>query len=245
MSASPRRTSDVLVIIPAHNEAEALKGVLDELQARAHAFDVVVVNDGSTDATAAVARMAGYRVLDLCLNLGIGGAVQAGFKYAREQGYEIAVQMDGDGQHPADQVELLVAPVRAGECEMSIGSRFLGGNDEYEGSRWRRMGTRLLSWICVLVTGQRITDATSGFRAFGPRALRYLATYYPADYPEPETIVLLHRQRLVIKEVSVRMRPRQAGQSSISGVRAVSYMAQVSLSLLLAVFKEGPEQHPA
>lgn len=243
-AATPRRGGEVLVIVPVHNEAEALGGVLAELRQYGAAYDVVVVNDGSTDKTAAVARAAGYPVLDLCLNLGIGGAVQAGFKYALERGYAIAVQMDGDGQHRADQIEALVAPVRASECEMSNGSRFLGDGD-YEGSVSRRLGTRFLSWLCALVTGQRITDATSGFRAFGPRALRYLVSYYPADYPEPEAVVLLSRRGLPIREVPVRMRPRQAGRSSIGGARTVYYMAKVSVALLLAVFKEGPTRQAA
>ncbi|MDZ4278024.1 MAG: glycosyltransferase family 2 protein [Dehalococcoidia bacterium] len=245
MSAPPRqRRSDVLVIVPVHNEAETLGDVLAELREHAPAYDVVVVNDGSTDATEAVARAAGYHVLDLCLNLGIGGAVQAGFKYALERGYAIAVQMDGDGQHRPDEIDALVAPVRAGSCEMCIGSRFLDDVD-YDGSVWRRLGTRFLSRVCALVTGLHITDATSGFRAFGPNALRYLASYYPADYPEPEAIVLLSRRGLPIREVPVRMRPRLAGQSSISGIQTVYYMAKVSLSLLLAVFKEGSARQAA
>lgn len=243
-SPAARRAGEVLVIVPVHNEAEALPEVLAELRQQAPGCDVVVVNDGSTDETAAAARAAGCRVLDMCFNLGIGGAVQAGFKYALEHGYAIAVQMDGDGQHPPDQIEALVAPVRAGDCEMSVGSRFLDDGD-YDGSVWRRIGTRFLSWFCTLATGQRISDATSGFRAFGPRALRYLASYYPADYPEPEAIVLMSRRGLPIREVAVRMRPRQAGQSSISGVGAIYYMAKVSLSLLLAVFKEGPTRQVA
>lgn len=234
----------VLIIVPAHNEAEALPAVLAELRAHAPAYDVVVVNDGSADATSQVARSAGFRVLDMCFNLGIGGAVQAGFKYAVERGYGIAVQMDADGQHPAEQIELLVAPVRAGECDLCIGSRFLD-HGQYDGSVWRRFGTRYLSQICTLVSGQRITDATSGFRAFGPRALRYLSAYYPSDYPEAESIVLLSRRGLTMREVPVRMRPRQAGKSSISGAATVYYMAKVSLSLLLAVFKEGPRRQAA
>jgi hypothetical protein len=241
---SGARRGDALVIVPAHNEAEALGGVLDELRRDAPECDVLVVNDGSTDASAGVARRAGVPVLDLCFNLGIGGAVQAGFKYALERGYTFAVQVDGDGQHRAGEIASLLAPVRAGECELAIGSRFLTGG-EYEGSGWRRAGTGFLSLVCRLVTGQRITDATSGFRAFGPRALRYLASYYPADYPEPEAVVLLSRRGLAIREVPVRMRPRAAGRSSIRGPLAVYYMAKVSLSLLLAVFKEGPGRQAA
>lgn len=240
MSVVGRRCSDVLVIIPVLNEAEALPTVLDELRRQAPFCDVVVVNDGSTDQTAAVARAAGFRVLDMLFNLGVGGAVQAGFKYALERGYSIAVQLDGDGQHPADQIEKLVAPVRADECDMALGSRFLEDNG-YEGGAWRRVGTRFLSWICALVTGQRITDATSGFRAFGPRALRYLASYYPADYPEPEAVVLLGRRGLRIREVPVHMRPRQGGRSSLGGIAGMYYMAKVTLALLIAVFKEGPD----
>lgn len=230
-----------LVIVPAHNEAAALPDVLEELRQHGSGYDVVVINDGSTDATARVAREAGFRVIDMCFNLGIGGAVQAGFKYALDRGYSIAVQMDGDGQHPADQIERIIAPVRAGACELCIGSRFLEHTD-YEGSFWRRLGTRYLSRVCTMVTGQRITDATSGFRAVGPRALRYLAWHYPADYPEPESIVLLSRHGLPIQEVPVQMRPRLAGKSSISGVATLFYMAKVSLSVLLAVVKEGPKR---
>ncbi len=234
------RTNDVLVVVPVHNEALSLGAVLGELRAHAADCDVVVVNDGSTDATAAVARAAGVPVLDLCFNIGIGGAVQAGFKYALERDYRIVVQLDGDGQHLAEEIAALIEPVCAGRCEMAIGSRFVEGSAYYDGSAARRLATKLLSRICGALTGQRITDATSGFRAYGPRALRYLAAYYPADYPEPEAIVLLSRRGLPICEVPVRMRVRQGGQSSIRGTRAVYYMTKVTLSLLLAAFKEGP-----
>ncbi len=234
------RRNDVLVIVPVHNEALSLGAVLSELRAQAPDCDVVVVNDGSTDATPEVARAAGVPVIDLCFNLGIGGAVQAGFKYALERDYPIVVQLDGDGQHLPEEIAALIAPVRAGQCEMSIGSRFTGGRGDYDGSALRRLATNVLSRICGAVTGQRFTDATSGFRAYGPRALRYLAAYYPADYPEPEAIVLLSRRGLAIREVPVRMRARQGGRSSISGTRIVYYMAKVTLSLLLAAFKEGP-----
>ena len=242
----PRRRADVLIIVPAYNEGAALGGVLEELQREVPNYDVVVVNDGSIDDTAAVARSAGYEVVDLSFNLRIGGAVQAGFKYALEHEYPIAVQMDGDGQHPADQVEALVAPVRAGECEMTIGTRFLreSGSD-YEVDFWRRVGIRFLSWICTTVTRQTFTDASSGFRAFGPRALRFFAAYYPADSPEPVAIVLLNRRGFPIQEVPVRMRPRQAGESSIGGFSAAYYMIKVSLALLLAVFKSGPANETA
>lgn len=235
---------DVLVIVPVHNEAEALGGALADLREHAPACAVLVVDDGSTDETAAIARAAGAPVLHLAINVGVGGAVQAGFRYALERGYDYAVQFDGDGQHPAGEIEALLAPVRAGECEMAIGSRFLAG-PAYEGSVWRALGTRLLSTICRLVTGLRITDATSGFRAYGPQALRYLATYYPADYPEPESVVLLSRRGMAVREIAVSMRPRQGGRSSIGGLGAAYYMAKVSLSLLLAVFKEGPRKQAA
>ena len=234
------RTSDVLVVVPVHNEALSLGAVLDELRAHAPDCHVVVVNDGSTDATADVARAAGVPVLDLCFNIGIGGAVQAGFKYALERDYGIVVQLDGDGQHLAEEIAALIEPVRAGRCEMAIGSRFVEGSADYEGSAVRRLATKSLSRLCWALSGQRITDATSGFRAYGPGALRYLAAYYPADYPEPEAIVLLSRRGLPICEVPVRMRVRQGGRSSIRGTRTVYYMTKVTLSLLLAAFKEGP-----
>jgi glycosyltransferase involved in cell wall biosynthesis len=234
------RQRDVLVVVPVHNEALSLGAVLGELRTHAPDCVVVVVNDGSTDTTSDVVRAAGVPVIDLCFNVGIGGAVQAGFKYALERGYQIVVQLDGDGQHAPEEIASLIEPVRAGQCEMAIGSRFTDGRGDYDGSRLRRFGTHLLSRICGLVTGQRITDATSGFRAYGPAALRYLASYYPADYPEPEAIVLLSRRGLAIREVPVSMRPRQGGRSSISGTQTIYYMAKVTLSLLLAVFKEGP-----
>jgi hypothetical protein len=229
------------VIIPAYNEARSLPGVLREVRAAAPDFDVLVVNDGSGDETSEVARSEGCAVLDLCFNLGIGGAVQAGFKYAVEGGYDVAVQVDGDGQHPADQIEALSRPILEEGFDMAVGSRYLVPG-RYEGGRLRRLGNTVLSRMCSLLSGQGVTDSTSGFRAYGPRALAYLARRYPTDYPEPESIVLLTRRGMRITEVPVRMRERQYGRSSITGLRPLYYMVKVGLALVLDVIKEAPRR---
>jgi glycosyltransferase involved in cell wall biosynthesis len=235
-------TTDVprtLLIVPAYNEEASLAIVLPELREVAPQFDVVVVNDGSSDATADVARSLGYPVLDLSFNLGIGGAVQTGFKYAFDKGYDVAVQIDSDGQFPPDQIELLVGLVLNEGWDMVIGSRYLA-EPGYEGSHLRRFGNFVLSQLCTLFSGHKITDSTSGFRAYSRRALEYLAAYYPPDYPEPESIVFLARQGLRIHEVPVAMRQRQAGTSSIGGLKPLTYMSKVSLALTLNILKEKP-----
>lgn len=231
----PRR----LVIVPALNEARSLRAVLREVRGAAPGFDLLVVNDGSVDETSEVARSEGCAVLDLCFNLGIGGAVQAGFKYAVEGGYDVAVQVDGDGQHPADQIQALSRPILEEGFDMVVGSRYLVA-DHYGGGRLRRLGNAALSRMCSLFSRQRVTDSTSGFRAYSPRALAYLAHRYPADYPEPESIVLLARRGMRIRESPVKMRERRYGSSSIVGVRPLYYMAKVGLALLLDVIKEAP-----
>jgi len=228
-----------LVIIPAYNEARSLPDVLREVRAAAPGFDLLVVNDGSADETSEVARSEGCAVLDLCFNLGIGGAVQAGFKYAVEGGYDVAVQVDGDGQHPADEIEALSRPILEEGCDMAVGSRYLAPG-RYEGGRLRRLGNAVLSRMCSFLSGQRVTDCTSGFRAYSARALAYLAHRYPADYPEPESIVLLARQGMLIREMPVKMRERRYGRSSITGVRPLYYMTKVGLALLLDIIKEAP-----
>jgi hypothetical protein len=228
-----------LVIIPAFNEARSLPGVLREVRAAAPDFEVLIVNDGSADETPEIARSEGCAVLDLCFNLGIGGAVQAGFKYAVEGGYDVAVQVDGDGQHPADQIEALSRPILEEGYDMVVGSRYLASS-RHEGGRLRRFGNVVLSRMCSFLSGQRVTDSTSGFRAYSARALAYLAHRYPTDYPEPESIVLLARRGLRIKEAPVRMRERQYGRSSITGVRPLYYMTKVGLALVLDVIKEAP-----
>jgi glycosyltransferase involved in cell wall biosynthesis len=237
-NATPKR-SRALLIVPAYNEEASLRSVLQELREVAPQFDVVVVNDGSSDSTSAIAKSLGVPVLDLCINLGIGGAVQTGFKYALEKGYETAVQVDSDGQFPPDRIASLVALVLEDGFDMVIGSRYLE-DAGYDGSPLRRLGNFILSKIATLFSRQKITDATSGFRAYSRRALDYLATYYPPDYPEPESIVFLARQGLKIREEPVAMRPRQGGVSSIGGLRPLSYMSKVSLALTLNALKERP-----
>ncbi len=222
----------LLAIVPAFNEAPSLPGVVAAIRAGLPGCDVCVVDDGSTDGTAAAAAGLGATVLRCPLNLGIGGAVQLGYLWARARGYDAAVQVDGDGQHDPAFLPALLAPVLSGEADVAIGSRFLGEGG-YRSTLLRRAGIRYLSGFLRLRCGVRVTDPTSGFRAAGRRAIALYADCYPPDYPEPEAIPLARRARLRIVEVPVRMAERRHGRSSISPWRSLYYLVKVSLALLL------------
>ena len=193
---------------------------------------IVVIDDGSTDDTAAKARAAGAAVLSLPINLGIGGAVQAGYRYARRIGATVAVQIDGDGQHDPGEVHRIVEPVLRGTADLVVGSRWLG-RGAYDAPPNRRLGMRVLSRAVTWRAGQRFTDTTSGFRAAGQRAIDLFAEEYPSDFPEVETLVLATKRRLRVAEVPVAMRPRKHGNSSIAGLRSAYYMLRVLLVLVL------------
>ena len=222
----------VLAIIPAYNEATALPGVLRDLQEHLPCADVVVVNDGSTDTTSAVAKAQGAWVVDLPINLGIGGAVQTGFIFAHRGDYDVAFQLDGDGQHLASELPRIIDPVVAGDFDAVIGSRFLGVRS-YRVPWSRRLGIQALNLVCSILSGTRVTDATSGFRAYNRTAIALLARTYPQDYPEPEVIITLRKHRLRVSEVPVRMQARLAGRSSITPIRSTYYMAKVTLALVI------------
>jgi glycosyltransferase involved in cell wall biosynthesis len=222
----------VAVIVPAFNEAPNLPGLAEALRAHAPGCEVCVVDDGSTDDTAAVASRLGWTVLRLPVNLGIGGAVQAGYLWARDRGHDVAVQIDGDGQHDPAFLGALLAPIQAGAADVVIGSRFLSDGG-FRSTLVRRAGIRYLSWFLRLRCGARIVDTTSGFRAAGRRAIDLFARYYPSDYPEPEAIALARRAGLRLAEVPVRMHQRAHGASSITALRTLYYLVKVSLALLL------------
>ncbi len=229
----------VLAIVPAYNEARSLPAVLGTLHAKAPDCDVCVVDDGSTDGTGEVARRHGATVLANPFNLGIGGAVQAGYLWARDRGYDAAVQIDGDGQHDPGYIAAAIAPVREGRADLVIGSRFLepGG---FRSTSLRRSGIRYLSWLLRLRCGARVTDPTSGFRAAGRRAIELFAGQYPPDYPEPESVALATRRGLRVAEVPVRMEPRTHGESSITAWRTLYYLVKVTLALLLLPVVRAP-----
>jgi len=220
----------VLAIVPALNEEASVARVVAEL--RGAGLDVLVVDDGSTDGTAAVARGAGATVVSLPFNLGIGGAVQTGYLAALEGGYDVAIQVDGDGQHPAEEIAKLMPHLQHDGVDLVIGSRFLAGTD-YRPSTARRMGIGLFAWLVSRIVGVPMTDTTSGFRAAGPRAIRLFARSYPHDYPEVEAVLLASRAGLTVREVSVRMRERQGGVSSITPLRAGYYMVKVLLAVTM------------
>ena len=222
----------VAATVPAFNEARNLERLAEALRTRAPGCDVCVVDDGSSDGTARVAASLGLSVLRLPLNLGIGGAVQAGYLWAWERGYDVAVQIDGDGQHDPAFLEALVAPVADGRADVVIGSRFLAEGG-FRSTAVRRAGIRYLSWFLRLRCGVRVTDPTSGFRAAGRRAIELFARYYPSDYPEPEAIALARRAGLRVEEVPVRMQERAHGVSSITALRTLYYLVKVSLALVL------------
>jgi glycosyltransferase involved in cell wall biosynthesis len=230
----PRRVA----IVPALNEEHSVGRVIDELRAFDAGLDVVVVDDGSTDETAATARAKGAHVLRLPFNIGIGGAVQTGFRFAYENGYDLAVRVDGDGQHDPAQLAAVVDPVVRGDADIAVGSRF--ARDEkrgYRSSRSRRIGIRLLASVVSRITGQRVTDTTSGFQALNRRAIELFARDYPHDYPEVEATVMVFRHRLTLLEVPVEMRERGGGRSSITALRSVYYMVKVLLALFVGLFR--------
>jgi glycosyltransferase involved in cell wall biosynthesis len=225
-----------IAIVPAYNEERNIGRVVDELRAFDAELDVVVVSDGSFDNTTAVAAERGAHVVALPFNLGIGGAVQTGFKYAYEHGYELVVRCDGDGQHIPAELPKVLAPVLAGEADIAVGSRFAGG-EGYRSSATRRIGIRLLALIVSAIARQRVTDTTSGFQALNRKALELFAADYPHDYPEVEGMVMTIKHRLRLREVPVAMREREHGRSSITALRSIYYMAKVLTALFVGLFR--------
>lgn len=234
-----KNKGNILIIIPAFNEEESVGKVIEEVRAYFPEADTLVVNDGSTDFTSEKAKARGGMVLDLPFNLGIGGAMQAGYKYAYEKGYDTAIQVDGDGQHDPMEIPKLLQGLQEKRGDMVVGSRFIS-KSQYKASIMRRLGGGIFSSVISGIIKQHITDPTSGFRAANRKAMRLFAFYYPQDYPEPEVLVLLSKSGLRIAEVPVTMKQRYAGQSSITRIRAVYYMVKVLLAIFIDCFKQPP-----
>jgi glycosyltransferase involved in cell wall biosynthesis len=222
----------ICVVMPAFNEADSVGDVVAAAYGAIPNAAVVVVDDGSRDDTAMRAAAAGAAVVSLPVNLGIGGAVQAGYRYALRHGFDVAIQIDGDGQHDVHEVGRLLEPIRAGRADMVVGSRWLGRGD-YVATRGRRFGMHVLAWIVRRRTHGTFTDTTSGFRAVGRQGIELFATRYPTDFPEVESLVLAVQRRLRVEEVPVRMSARAHGKSSIAGAKSAYYMARVVLALVI------------
>lgn len=231
----------VLVIIPAYNEESTIVQTVADLRENCPDVDYLVINDCSTDHTRQKLTEGGIHCLHLPVNLGIGGGVQSGYIYAKEHDYDIAVQFDGDGQHRADYLAKLIQPILDGQADMTVGSRFVSMDAKgFQSSAARRIGIRFLSGLIRMVTGQRVMDVTSGFRAVNRELIAFFAQNYAQDYPEPEAIVSALKYGYRVQEVAVQMRERQGGQSSIRAFQSVYYMIKVSMAILLA----GVRIHP-
>jgi glycosyltransferase involved in cell wall biosynthesis len=225
-----------IAIVPAFNEEQMIARVIHEIRDFDPGFDIVVIDDGSGDRTAVTAERAGVHVLQLPFNLGIGGAVQVGYQFARDHGYDLAVQVDGDGQHDPREIAALVEPILADRADMVVGTRFAAGGG-YRGTHVRRVGIHIFAGLVSMIVRQRVTDTTSGFRAVNRKGIRLFAAEYPPDYPEVEATVVLSRHGLRMVEVPVVMRIRETGSSSITAFRSVYYMVKVLLALFIGLFR--------
>jgi glycosyltransferase involved in cell wall biosynthesis len=240
---NPRSTH--LIVVPAYNEEATVAGVLSAIAERAPGWDVVVIDDGSTDETAARALAAGAAVIRLPFNLGIGGAVQAGFTFAAERGYARMAQIDGDGQHDRGQLGRLEAAMdEDASLDVVVGSRFLTEDRSYPAPISRRTGIHVFAFVLTRLVGQRVTDPTSGFRLYNSRAISLFARDYPHDYPEVEAVLMLHHHSLKMNEVPVRMQVRGGGASSITSGRSAYYMLKVLLALFIGLFRRRPVPEP-
>ncbi|MEG2083272.1 MAG: glycosyltransferase family 2 protein [Oscillospiraceae bacterium] len=232
----------VLVIIPAYNESECICGVVESLRECCPEYDLVVINDCSTDDTRKVLDNCGARRVDLPSNLGIGGAVQTGYRYALECGYDISVQFDGDGQHMAEFLPAIVDPVARGECDMCVGSRFLEKKG-FQTSGLRRFGINFLRVLLRVVCGVKVTDVTSGFRACSRELTEFFSLNYAQDYPEPEAIMEEVTAGFTVQEAPVEMRERTTGKSSISPLKSVYFMIKVSIAIVIGRFTLGGKRN--
>jgi glycosyltransferase involved in cell wall biosynthesis len=230
----------IAAIVPAYNEEGAIGRVIEEIRAFDSAIDVVVVDDASTDDTGAIAGALGATVLRLPFNVGIGGAVQTGFRHALAEGYDTAVRLDGDGQHDASELTKLLAPLERGEADFVVGSRFVDPGGGYRPPWPRRIGIRLFARLVSLLGGERVTDTTSGFLALDRVGIELFAAEYPHDYPEVEATLVALRSGLRLSQVQVAMRERETGASSITFVRSLYYIVKVTLALLVASLRRYP-----
>lgn len=234
----------ILLIIPAYNEEESILSTVTSVREYQKTFpyqlDYIVINDGSTDNTELILEKNGINHVELILNLGIGGAVQTGYKYAEKNNYDIAVQFDGDGQHDIDSLESLIQPLILNEADLAIGSRFLKEQKaDFQTTLMRRVGINILSFFIKMVSGRSIKDTTSGYRAGNKRIIEAFAKRYPTRYPEPESVVYVLKKGYGVKECPVNMFERQGGTSSITPLKSVRYMIDVcSAILILSLLKE-------
>lgn len=222
----------ILIIVPAYNEEESIVTTISKIRQSCPDFDYVIINDGSSDKTLDICKNNNFNVVTLPINLGIGGAVQTGYIYAKENHYDIAVQIDADGQHNPADLPKLVQPIIDGEADMTIGSRFIT-HEGFQSSIARRLGIKLLSGLINLKTSHRIYDVTSGFRAVNSSIIDNFSKHYPTDYPEPETITSTILSGKKVLEIPTNMEERQAGKSSIRPLHSVYYIIKVSLAILL------------
>lgn len=226
----------IAVIIPAYNEEKTIGSVIRGVKRLGGEYHVIVVDDCSRDHTARRAEEEGAVVIELPVNLGIGGAVQTGLKYASLSGFDACVQVDGDGQHPPHEIPKLIEPLFRNGLDMVVGSRFMGGT--YRVPFMRALGIRVISLFLKVVVRVNFRDTTSGFRAMNRRAMEFFETCYPQDYPEPESLLLAHRRGFKVAEVAVDMNRRAHGMSSITPFRAAYYMTKVLLAMVIDLFRE-------
>ena len=224
----------VLIIIPAYNEQDSIYGTVTNLFNTCD-YDYIVINDGSTDNTKAVLEDNHFNYVDLPVNLGIGGAMQTGYKYALKNDYDYAIQLDADGQHDPRDLEKLIHEIKKLDCDMVIGSRFVE-KTEYKGTFTRRLGIKYFYYLLLLISKIKITDPTSGYRIVNKKVIKEFAQYYPVDYPEVEVLVKLSQKKYRIKEIKVEMKNRQGGKSSITPLKSIYYMTKVTfISLIRSV----------
>ena len=221
-----------LIIIPAYNEEANIERTVTAIEQNAKGFDYVIINDCSTDSTRKICEKNGYNIVNLPINLGIGGAVQTGYRYAYENNYDVAVQVDGDGQHDPEFLDKMAEYLMKHQLDMVIGSRFIEKKG-FQSSAARRVGIKFFTWLIKRMTGETITDPTSGLRMVGRQAMDLFSKDYPRDYPEPESVVAVLRRNMKVEEIPVVMKERIGGVSSISMKKSIYYMIKVPLAILI------------